>query len=73
MNDTCVFCGRNERIEHSFLFCQFAREVWREVKLEFGFHLCRKTVNCAKQWLFDFLGRSLIWEATVLAVTLWYI
>jgi hypothetical protein len=28
--DDCVFCHREEKVEHVFLFCQFAVEVWRD-------------------------------------------
>ena len=31
-DDSCIFCGRSEGAEHSMLFCQFARMVWREIK-----------------------------------------
>lgn len=68
-NGIYVFCGKEKYIEHSFLFCQFTREV----KLEYGFYLYHKTLNCAKQWLFNFLGRSSTQEATVFAVTMWHI
>ena len=34
-SDACVFCGRREDVEHAFLQCQFAREVWRCVKNRF--------------------------------------
>jgi hypothetical protein len=69
----CVFCGQTERVEHLFLFCPFAREVWSAVKNVFPLHLCRKSLVNAKQWIFDFLGRESDTSAMVLAVTCWHI
>jgi hypothetical protein len=31
-SDACIFCGKEERIEHSLLLCPFARHVWQLVK-----------------------------------------
>jgi hypothetical protein len=45
----CVFCGRPERVEHLFVFCPFAREVWDAVKKQYPLHMCRKSVSHAKQ------------------------
>lgn len=42
-SELCCFCGRSESIEHCLLFCQFAREVWEQVKLCFDINLCRST------------------------------
>jgi hypothetical protein len=69
----CIFCGRDESIEHSMLFCQFARVVWREIKQLFPRSLLRKDFTATKFWLFDFLARSNEQQATVLAVTFWHI
>jgi hypothetical protein len=60
-------------VEHLFLFCPFARAVWKAVKEHFPFHLHTKEVVNAKQWVFDFLQRETNTHATVLAVTVWHI
>jgi hypothetical protein len=69
----CVFCGRTESIEHSLLFCQFARTVWREIKQHVPLRLDRKFFASCKQWLFDFFGRSSELQRTALAVGFWHI
>jgi hypothetical protein len=72
-NDTCVFCGREENIEHSLLFCQFAQEVWRSIKAAFNIKLNRHGFVSTKEWLFDFLSKATELEATILAVVLWHL
>jgi hypothetical protein len=36
-SDACLFCNREERVEHTLLFCPYAREVWRLVKAHIWF------------------------------------
>jgi hypothetical protein len=69
----CVFCGQLERVEHLFLFCPFARSVWKVVKEQYPLQLQRKKLVHAKQWVFDFLRRESGIHATVLAATCWHI
>ena len=71
--DTCVFCEREEDVAHAHLHCQFAREVWRLVRLSFGFQLARRDFVSPKFWLFDYLARATELEATTLAVGCWHI
>jgi hypothetical protein len=72
-NDACVFCGRDEDVEHVFLQCTFAREVWHKVKETFSFRLVRRDFMSPKMWLFAYLSRATDLEATVLAVGCWHI
>jgi ribonuclease HI len=72
-SSACVFCGRSEDVEHAFLQCQFAQEVWRVVKSSFGLQLTRRDFMSPKLWLFQFLQRATELEATVLTVGCWYI
>jgi hypothetical protein len=39
VSDACVFCGREEDVEHALLQCQFAKEVCRQVKHMLNFNL----------------------------------
>lgn len=73
VDPTCIFCGRQEIIEHSLLFCHFAQEVWWELKSKFQIHLCRKDFRSPKKWLFAALHRFSPEQSTVLAVTMWHI
>ena len=41
--DVCVFCNQHETIGHALLFCQFADEVWRQVRAEFPIQLQRRS------------------------------
>jgi hypothetical protein len=72
-NDACVFCARDEDVEHAMLQCQFAKQVWRVVKETFSIQLARTEFTSPKYWLFDFLSRATELEATTLAVGCWHI
>jgi hypothetical protein len=54
-------------------FCQFASEIWRQVKKRFDIHLDRENFRSPKQWLFDFIDRISPEQSTVLAITIWHI
>jgi hypothetical protein len=69
----CVYCKREETAEHVFLFCQFANEVWQEIKLAYDIHLRRKFFTCTKTWVFDFLSRSTERECMIMMVTIWHL
>ena len=73
MSDSCISCGREESIEHSLLLCQFAWEVWHEVKQSYTIRLDRHDFMGPKFWLFDFLAQASDVEATVLAIGCWHI
>jgi hypothetical protein len=60
-------------VEHAFLQCQFAKEVWRFVKKSFNLQLVRRDFMSPKLCLFKFLWRATDLEATVLAIGCWYI
>jgi hypothetical protein len=72
-SDACVFCNREERVEHAMLFCQYAYQVWRDVKATFRVHLRKKEFTNIKVWIFDFLARVDDRAAVTLAVTAWHI
>jgi hypothetical protein len=55
------------------LFCQFAGEVWKEIKTEFNIHLKRRGFVSARTWVLDFFDRCSDVEATVVMVVLWHI
>jgi ribonuclease HI len=69
----CVYCNREETATHAFLFCQFAREVWREIKPAYGVHLHRKLFTDPKSWVFDILAASTDTEQMVVVVTFWHL
>jgi hypothetical protein len=70
---SCAVCTMEESADHVFLRCQYAREVWREVKKTCGMQLRRKHSTSIKTWLFDFLGRSTERECMFLTVTFWHL
>jgi hypothetical protein len=72
-SDACVFCDREERAEHTMLFCQYAVEVWRAIQDHYPIKLGRSDFSTAKTWLFEFLGRSNDQEIVTLAVTCWHV
>jgi hypothetical protein len=69
----CVYCNREETAAHTFLFCQFAQEVWREIKPAYGIHLHRKLFTDPKSWVFDTLAASTDIEWMVVVVTFWHL
>jgi hypothetical protein len=73
VESACIFCERTEDIFHSMLTCQFARTVWREIKLGVPLKLQRKEFASTKQWIFDFLARANEKQATTMAVGFWHI
>jgi hypothetical protein len=62
-----------ESVEHAFLFCPFAREVWTEIKKDFDVSLQRMSFLSPKIWLMDFMSRSSEIQGIVLAVTCWHL
>jgi hypothetical protein len=68
-----VFCHREEKVEHVFLFCQLAVEVWRELKKTYPIQLQRGKFVNARDWIFHYLDRSSGIGCTVLAVTMWHL
>jgi hypothetical protein len=58
--DVCVFCCQEERVEHIFLFCQYAREVWQDLKKTYPVNLMRKGFTIPKEWVFDFPAGDLL-------------
>jgi hypothetical protein len=56
-----------------FLFCQYASEVWQEIKKSFPIQLKRSCFVNVKEWTFDFLERSTEIQKVLLAVTLWHL
>jgi hypothetical protein len=72
-NDSCMFSGQIERVEHMFLIFPFARAVWERVKEQYRLRLCRKDLTNIKQWIVEFLGRESDVGASVLAVTCWHL
>lgn len=71
--DSCINCGRAESAAHTFLFYQFARDVWSDIKQEFGLHLQRKGFLSCKAWVFDFLARSSPRQCTALTTVMWHL
>jgi hypothetical protein len=69
----CVHCSAEESVEHSMLFCPFAREVWADVKKAFDIQLNRKFFTSPKTWLLNFMFKCNGIQSTVLAVSFWHI
>jgi ribonuclease HI len=69
----CIYCNRLETIEHVLLFCQYAREVWEEIKLVYRVHLKKKLFTCPRTWLHDFLSRTTDREQMILTVVFWHL
>lgn len=69
----CIFCNRDDPIEHVLLFCPFASAVWDEVRKSFNLQLGRAALSNMKQWIFDFISRGSELQNKVMVVTIWHI
>ena len=69
----CCFCGREETVEHALLMCQYASEVWRQVKKEYGIKRNIISFNSIRQWFFEFLAEASDEVLTILTITVWHI
>jgi hypothetical protein len=68
-NGLCGTCGREEAVKHCLLTCQFAKEVWRRIKVKFSINFDRKSFINPKTWLFGFLSPpSIEFQRMVFAV-----
>jgi hypothetical protein len=61
-SDACIFCGRDEDVEHAFLQCQFAMEVWRTVKQSFNIQLVRRDFMSLNTGCLSFWNVRLSWR-----------
>jgi ribonuclease HI len=68
-----IHCNREEQAAHTLLFCQFARDVWEDLKIWSAIKLQRHNFINPKAWLFDFLSRSSVQQMTVLTVAFWHL
>ena len=53
-SDACIFCGREERAEHTVLFYQYTLEVWLAVEKTLPVSLGRDDFYSSKEWLLVF-------------------
>ena len=47
----CVFCDTDESVEHLFISCPFARDIWRLVHFTFNIHPPASVANLFGDWL----------------------
>ena len=69
----CCFCGREETVEHALLMCQYASEVWRQVKKEYGIKRNLRSFNSIRQWFFEFLAEASDEVLRIFTITVWHI
>jgi hypothetical protein len=72
-SDACVYCGRVEYVVHTMMFCEFAMDVWNELKASFLIKLQRKNFINPKAWTFYFISRTDRRENMLLAVAFWHL
>jgi hypothetical protein len=48
---TCVFCYSNETIQHFFIGCHHARNIWRVVHITTGLQIPRSISHMFRSWL----------------------
>lgn len=60
-------------IEHCFLRCQYVKEIWRELKKDYG--ICLKLNNFIhiRKWLLDRISEATELHSMIMAVAIWHI
>jgi hypothetical protein len=64
--DLCCHCGRDETVEHTFLNCQYAVEIWNELKKKMwlqeiskDLYICPLGNGFSKLWMLVQRGKPL--------------
>jgi hypothetical protein len=50
-NPSCLFCGEDESVVHSFFDCVVAKRAWEMISVVFGIETGRDYESIAKMWL----------------------
>lgn len=69
----CYFCNRGETIEHCFLQCEYVKEIWKDLKKEYGICLNLKSFSYIRQWLLDWISEASEFHSMIMAVASWHI
>ena len=59
-NQSCVFCDKNETIQHLFFDCPLARTIWRIVFMTFSISLPTNVINLFGNWLSGIAKKDLV-------------
>jgi hypothetical protein len=62
-----------EHVEHCLLQCQYVKEIWKELKKEYGIQLNLKCFVNVRQWLLDWITAASGFHSTIQAVAIWHI
>lgn len=60
-------------MEHIFLQCQFATEIWSAIKEEYGVRLKYKDFYSTRNWLLQWISKASDLHSTIFTVTVWHI
>ena len=55
----CHLCNREENVEHCFFHCQYVKEIWKELKKDYG--ICLKLKKCSYQAMVNGLDFWSFW------------
>ena len=69
----CYFCNREETVKHYFLHCHYVKEIWKELKKDYGICLNLKSFTHIRQWILTWLFNATDFHAIVFAVAIWHI
>jgi hypothetical protein len=69
----CYLCNRVEDVEHCFLQCQYVKEIWKDLKKEYGISLNLQNFSHIRQWLMDWILEASQFQSVILAVACWHI
>ena len=57
----------------AFLHCHYVREIWKELKKEYGICLKLKSLNHIRQWLLEWIQNATEFHSMIMAVAIWHI
>jgi ribonuclease HI len=69
----CIFCNRDETVEHCFFKCHYVKEIWSELKKSFHISLNLKAFIHIQQWLLDWIRDASEVQSLTFAVATWHI
>jgi hypothetical protein len=73
-NKKCVFCSREETIQHLFFDCHVAKFIWRVVSLTFGLGVPTSIMDLYSLWLLNVSARTrskILVGATAICWAIW--
>ena len=69
----CIFCNKSESVVHCFLLCHYVKEIWADLKKEYGISLKISSFVHMQQWMLDWISSASDLHSMIFAVAVWHI